>query len=79
MIDDDPALTGKTGKKCPMLLDRFANMRGGTCKGSDCMAWRPVDGDKGYCGMAGTPVAVAEAITRRSMALATLHFQGGEG
>lgn len=41
---------------CPMVMSaRTAPDVNRQCVGSKCMAWREVEGERGYCGMAGTP------------------------
>ncbi len=59
---------------CPQRMDRDAPAYGelGTrCCGSKCMAWRSVrsqQGERGYCGLAGMPAEVNQAIIGKAMA-----------
>ncbi|OLN24823.1 hypothetical protein DVDV_3876 [Desulfovibrio sp. DV] len=44
-------------KYCPLLKTHDDKMK--FCQGTMCMMWRATDAETGYCGLAGTPVALA--------------------
>ena len=43
-------------KYCPLLKTHDDKMK--FCQGTMCMMWRATDAETGYCGLAGTPVAL---------------------
>lgn len=53
---------------CPTSRARDTSSDG-KCLGAGCMAWRPVENQSGYCGMAGAPLPiVVSGMTQAALA-----------